>query len=211
MPMLIVYTQAGAELVGSVGLTSLGGHAAIAVLGGDRDRYLSWVTSVGRGGLDYEVDHFAKAGWSDPVYRVQIPTIEDGVTSGMSCNAALQWWDKDFYVEAQAYANEWGLDKTRLQDYRQVLSSKYNCAEIVRKILLAAGGSAYNPSWSSASLPDTAARLASDLHRQVGDGLQHAHQQWPAEPGAATFFRNDPLRGRNVLPWPNKRHALARQ
>ncbi len=207
--MLIVYTQAGTDLMGTFGLTSIGGHAAIAVLSTRSKVYISWVTQPGAHGLRYELDRFSKAGWSDPVYRVQLPTVEDGVSSRLSAEKALGWWDKGIYREAEAHLAEWNMQRPAGRDLRSALTAKYNCAEIVRKLLMAAGAEQYNPSWSDAWTPDNVARLASFLHRRIGDELQQAGEAWPAEVAPATFFASDTLAGRNVHPWPKKPCAAA--
>lgn len=227
--MIIVYTQAGCGLARALGITSLAGHASIAFTA--YRTYFSWVTTSGS---KYDLDRFKTGGWSDPCYRIQIPTQEDGVASQMSELHGVSWWytgkaqsaNKDTssnYTKtqggmlglAEAHREKWDKAPAKAgENPRSVLSGDLNCAEVVRKFLKAAGAEQYVPGnlystsdkgGVAAFTPDLVARYAARIHTEVGNAFRGA---WPNEKmhlwSNPGFFNEDKKAGKNIFPWPNK-------
>lgn len=206
--MFIVYVQAG-----WFGDAMTGGHASVALL--DRNRapkYISWVTT----GTRYVLDRFSKGSWSAPLYRIVIPTAEDGIATHLSVRSAHHWWNNDLLNEANAHDQKWNKTPDAIEP-RKTLSGEYNCSEIVRNILLNAGADNYDVSWKGAMTPFTVAQFATSLHLEIGDSIQHRGEAWPDETNAAyftgtscnAFFATDDLRATNSVPFPRSPHPAA--
>ncbi|MGO4833672.1 hypothetical protein AB4144_15510 [Rhizobiaceae sp. 2RAB30] len=211
--MFIVYVQAG-----WLGGAMIGGHASVALLAPNQaPKYISWVTTVGRGGTRYVLDHFSKGSWSPPLYRIQIPTAEDGIATHLSVRSGLDWWNNGLLAEASAHDKKWNKTPDA-QEPRKTLSGEYNCSEMVRNILLHAGAKDnYDVSWKDASTPFTVAQFATGLHLAIGDSIQGRGEVWPNEtagtyfPGTNwnAFFRSDDMKGHNSVPFPREPHPGA--
>jgi hypothetical protein len=174
--VIIVYVQAGTRVEREVGL-ALFGHASLALAGMKPAVFLSYVAL---GKRQYEHNRFLKGIWSDPLYRIQIPTAEDGCGSRVSETAVYNW-----YRGNRQNDGEWGAE----------------CSGFVHKALKAGGVQYY---YDAAWTPKTPAFLslwAANIQEQMGKSRDL--QYWPHEPdpGGGQFFREDIYKGRNIIPW----------
>lgn len=158
--MIIVYAQSGGSLSRALTLT-VTGHAAIAVTRLQRPKYLSYVTQG-----ESIRDRYSRGPWSKTVYRIQIPSQQDGNGSVIDEQAVY-----DFYAN---YPNT-GLD----------------CVGVAYEALRAAGAGAYHKRWHwPVTSPSGLASWASDLQRYMIANPQIVG--WPHEDvQSVAFFTGD--------------------
>ena len=173
--MIILYVQAGTWAERQLGL-ALFGHASLALAGLNPAVYLSYVAL---GKRQYDRDHFTKGIWSDPLYRVQIPSAEDGCGSRVSEAAIFNW-----YRDHGKSNTGWRID----------------CVHFLRKALEAGGTPYYDNALWTPKTPAFLATWAANLQEQMCKSPDLRY--WPAEPdpNGGQFFRRDIYKGRNLLP-----------
>lgn len=174
--MIIVYVQAGSPVEREVGL-ALFGHASLALAGVTPAVFLSYVT-LGR--RQYDHDPFAKGIWSDPLYRIQIPSAEDGCGSRVSEATIYNW-----YQSNRQTVTGWGVD----------------CVSFICKALKAGGVPYYYNAFWTPKTPAFLAVWATNIQEQIGKSSDL--QYWPDEPdpNGGQFFRQDIYKGHNILLW----------
>ena len=204
--MIIVYGMAGCALEAAAFM----GHAAVALVDNNRRMFVSWVgTARGKPILT----RFAKGSFSDPYYRVRIPTDEDGgIASGISATAAMQWIDNGLRQAcAQAYsdyANEYTpvLASANLgtDPYGAVGQMYGNCVKFAIAVLTAAGGYAVLAAngCCTGAFTVTVLGLCQDAARMREESLGMGTN----DPGATddpnhAFFAADVMAGQNYQPY----------
>ena len=205
--MIVVYGAGGGA--GSIELVFGGGHASIAFT--RAARYVSWVRTENSKSI---LTKFKKGIWSDPTYRVEIPTAEDGNEGALSEQDALNEWENGVVEEGKQYAermrHELGNDNPAYRRYAakgedggfsleyQHLHEKYNCVEIVKRLLTAAGG--YERiGWVLPTL--TVAGVCRDAGA-MHVALVNPQTSWGAAPNG--FFGEDINVGKSILPFPHR-------
>ena len=168
--MIIVYIQAGSDATRVVSFTWTG-HASLALT--STPTFLSYVTTPGS---KYDHAQFKKGCWSNPLYRIQLTTQEDGGTSQLSEANIWNWYQRN-------------------KDDRSSLGA--DCVSFTRKALKAGGVLQYHKTFWTPKTPGFLGLWTASIQHQMA----RAGIMWPHEPDPGhNFFQQDVARGRNILP-----------